>query len=216
MWQHGVKQGGFTLIEVMISLALVGMIMLLVFSGLRIGSRSWNATELNFERLSDMHSVLAFVKRSVGNAYPLHLNQLVGKGLAFSGDEQALHFVTELANMRGSGGYYAVSMDREKSHFRVRIAAYNSEMKSFKDVDFLEPHFLSKDIERLTFSYFGKKKRGSKARWHHAWEKQAHFPQLVKVEVAQSGMDWPLLIVQPKISFDAACQWDNWYQRCIE
>ncbi|NEX17237.1 MAG: general secretion pathway protein GspJ, partial [Halochromatium sp.] len=34
---------GFTLVELLIALSLIGIITLLLFSGLRLGSRSWEA-----------------------------------------------------------------------------------------------------------------------------------------------------------------------------
>ncbi|MDX8390190.1 MAG: prepilin-type N-terminal cleavage/methylation domain-containing protein [Mariprofundaceae bacterium] len=210
------RQRGFTLIEIMISLALVGMIMLLVFAGLRMGSRSWNAVEGSIEDLSDMRSVLAFMKRGVGNAYPLYLKHATDKALIFSGDRQSLLFVTELANMRGMGGYYIVSVDREDSQLRLRIAAYGAGIKSLNDVDFLDAHRFSDDIDALHFSYFGKKENHDEERWHHTWEKQSYFPQLVKMKVAQAGVNWPEFIMRPQISSDAACLWDNWHQRCIQ
>ena len=47
------SQAGFTLVEVVLAMVLVGAMMLLVYSGLSFALRSWDAAEANGRRVAE-------------------------------------------------------------------------------------------------------------------------------------------------------------------
>lgn len=99
------KQRGFTLIELLIAMTLLAFILTLLFAGLRLGSRSWDAAELRTgesERLRVAHGV---IRNELAQAYPMKWRNVVDAGIAFSGEADAVRFVAPLPVRIGEGGY---------------------------------------------------------------------------------------------------------------
>ena len=53
-------QRGFTLLELLISLTLLGLILVLLFGGLRLSVRSWDSVQRQVDNLNSVRSVESF------------------------------------------------------------------------------------------------------------------------------------------------------------
>jgi len=62
---------GFTLIEVMVAMMLLGIMMLLLYSGLNFSLRAWNAGDANGRRVADSRVADNFLRREVSEMYPM-------------------------------------------------------------------------------------------------------------------------------------------------
>ena len=60
------RQGGFTLLELLIAITLLGLILVLLFGGLRLGMRSWDAGQLNVDT---MNTVAGVDKKASGESW---------------------------------------------------------------------------------------------------------------------------------------------------
>ncbi|MEE8085084.1 MAG: type II secretion system protein, partial [Alphaproteobacteria bacterium] len=49
-------QAGFTLLELMVSLALVGLLTMVLTGGIRFGARVWEASQVQAEAANEVHS----------------------------------------------------------------------------------------------------------------------------------------------------------------
>ena len=57
------QQAGFTLLELLIAMTLLGMILVLLFGGLRLGVRSWDASQKQVDSLNSVRSLESFLRR---------------------------------------------------------------------------------------------------------------------------------------------------------
>jgi len=64
---------GFTLLELLISLSIVGLILLIVFGALRIGSRAWEKGERDVEAHQRQRIVLGLIKQQLASASLLEI-----------------------------------------------------------------------------------------------------------------------------------------------
>jgi prepilin-type N-terminal cleavage/methylation domain-containing protein len=88
---------GFTLVELLIALAIVGALVAIAFGGLRVAVTSWRQGEDRAEAHQHVRSVALVLARAVSAAYPYRAS----RGLApepvvlFEGSENRLEFVTQ-------------------------------------------------------------------------------------------------------------------------
>jgi prepilin-type N-terminal cleavage/methylation domain-containing protein len=88
---------GFTLVELIIALAIVGLLLTIAFSGLRVALAAWTRGEDRAEAHQHVRALAFTMARALGAAYPYR----GAKGEApevimlFNGAEQKLEFVTQ-------------------------------------------------------------------------------------------------------------------------
>lgn len=196
------KQRGFTLIELLIAMTLLAFILTLLFAGLRLGSRSWDAAELRTgesERLRVAHGV---IRNELAQAYPMKWKSVVDAGIAFSGEADAVKFVAPLPVRIGEGGLYLLSIGLEKSGDGDRLVMKRrvpaAEDKDFSALDAGETTILAEQVDKLSISYFGTESEQAEPQWVERWANPQRLPLLVKVRLSEkNGGDWPELVVAP-------------------
>jgi general secretion pathway protein J len=62
---------GFTLIEMLIAISLLGIMVVLLFASLRIAAESWNSGEAKISEVNKKAVVYQFFKRHLSNVKPL-------------------------------------------------------------------------------------------------------------------------------------------------
>jgi general secretion pathway protein J len=88
---------GFTLLEVLIALSIVGVLLAIAFGGLRMAIGAWSRGEDRAELQQHARGVTQVVGRAVGAAYPYRASMSEGteKKLLFRGEEHRLEMVTQ-------------------------------------------------------------------------------------------------------------------------
>jgi len=106
-----VRFAGFTLLELIIALALVSIMAVLLFSGLRLGARSWDSVEARTERNAEVQAVLGFLRFAFEHMQPVTRQGPQGEEVLFSGTSQAVELVTPFSSYLGLGGLYVVRLE---------------------------------------------------------------------------------------------------------
>ncbi len=129
---------GFTLLELLIALALVGLLTVLLFSGLRMGSNAWDKTEDSTDRSSSMRLVWQFLQNHLQEARIVSVpasekgfNE-IKNAVIFSGLENGLEFVALMTPSLGAGGVYVLRVDavehQQKQQLRLSRWLYHPEI----------------------------------------------------------------------------------------
>ena len=106
----GAQAAGFTLLELLIALSLVGIIAVVLFGGLRLGGRFWERVDQVGERAAAMSSAQALLRRTLGQArltYRMLDEQVVP---LFSGDSRRMDFVAPVSRHVGLPGLYLLRL----------------------------------------------------------------------------------------------------------
>ena len=92
------RPGGFTLLELLMALAIVGALLAIAFGGLRVALSAWTRGEDRAEFNQHARGITQIVGRTVGGAYPYRgpLADAPERRLLFIGEEGRLEFVTRV------------------------------------------------------------------------------------------------------------------------
>jgi general secretion pathway protein J len=182
---------GFTLLELLIAMAIVSVITAIIANSLQIGIVSWERGEAATERYQRLRVLLDEMTQQLKSVYPYK----VQKGsntkpkLVFLGEEHSLGFATTL--VKGSQGelggglvfvYY--ELDDEKGLIKKEKVVFSGDI-SVKDLG--DPIELDSEISRLTFEYYEKSKTDPKSgRWLNAWEGKSKdkLPAAIRITLA--------------------------------
>jgi len=85
---------GFTLLELMISLTIMGLVLVLVFGAFRIGSRAWERGERDVEVRQRERVVLNLLKRQIASACAKEIQLKDEPAFFMRGDSAAVEFVS--------------------------------------------------------------------------------------------------------------------------
>ena len=90
---------GFTLLELLIALAIVGLLLTIAFSGLRVAMAAWTRGEDRAEAHQHIRALAFTMARALGAAYPYRAakSDTPEVVMLFNGAEQKLEFVTQAA-----------------------------------------------------------------------------------------------------------------------
>jgi prepilin-type N-terminal cleavage/methylation domain-containing protein len=88
---------GFTLLEVLIALAIVGALLVIAFGGMRVALGAWRQGEDRAEAYAHVRGVALSLARTVGSAYPYSAprGEAPDPVLLFSGSDKRLEFVAQ-------------------------------------------------------------------------------------------------------------------------
>jgi general secretion pathway protein J len=115
------RSTGFTLIELIIALALVALITVLLFSGLRLGSRAWDGVDTVAERNAELRGARGFLHRALLQSRDLVLRVSGEDHQVFTGNATSLEFVAPLSEHVGIPGLYVLRLGLEGRGDEVRL-----------------------------------------------------------------------------------------------
>ncbi|MGH7306483.1 MAG: PulJ/GspJ family protein [Candidatus Rokuibacteriota bacterium] len=92
-------QRGFTLLEILLALAIVGALVVIAFGGVRIALGSWRQGEDRAEAHQHLRGIALTLARTIGATYPYNAprGDTPAAVLLFGGGESSLEFVTQAA-----------------------------------------------------------------------------------------------------------------------
>ena len=200
---------GFTLLELLIAMTLLGMILVLLFGGLRLGVRSWDASQKQVDSLNSIRSLENFLRRELSLIYPYVWNNAPERRVAFLGERNRLSFVAPLPSRVGGGGLYLVSVELQQRSKVQRIVwkhmPLSSQMQNFSALAEIPEMVLAAsdldNVEEIWLTYFGQENESAAPRWLDRWENSIRLPMLIRVQVKLSNnAQWPDFVVAPMLS----------------
>jgi general secretion pathway protein J len=187
---------GFTLVELLIAIALFGLILTGLYSGLRMATRASDAGEAHAADNDELRAVMGFLRFELCQVYPLVFSDEEDQQVIFEGEPDRLMFVARLPQHRGVEGSYLISLvaDQDRLVLRYRLTKPDRRYL-FESGDAGKEVVLVHGIESVGFSYYGK--RGRTARFYSRWDDPERLPKLLRMRIRPKGrgVHWPDLIV---------------------
>ncbi|HXN16093.1 MAG TPA: prepilin-type N-terminal cleavage/methylation domain-containing protein [Usitatibacter sp.] len=210
---------GFTLIELVVAMALLGAMMVLLYSGLSFALRGWDAGDANGRRTADRRLGENFLRRELRELFPMRWKDPMEVKFAFQGEASRLRFVSSRAAGVSLGGVSLVGVEVEADaatgshHLVMRRAMPDDDAKDFSPLDRAERSILIADVESVSFAYFGGESDFAEPRWFDGWTFPYRLPQLVRIRVKTAqGTVLPDLVVKLMLGEEAGCL-ESVYQR---
>lgn len=206
---NSVRRNGFTLIEVLIAMTLLGVMVVLLFSSLRIAADSWNGGENKIVDVNQKAVVFQFFKRHLTTIRPLPMLDIeadqgfsLDSTQAFQGLAQKMRFVAALPASSARKGLqiFSIAVDpANTSTLMVSLKPYR--ITEADDLPPTKPEVLLENIADLRFSYFGKTEDIAMLQWWNEWVIADRLPSLIKVSIKlKDGSYWPDMIFALKIT----------------
>ena len=214
MTLHGESESGFTLVEMLIGIALLAMLGTLIANGTRVATRAWNTAEQQSAATDDMDAVQNLLRRSIAQARPAFASADPGdRTVAFAGEPDALTLVTAQPGSQDSGPWA-----RERFHvIRYRTSSglvvnWQFDVPGAATLDGSTNQALLLDhVSAIRFAYFGSSRAGETPTWQETWTSRNRLPSLVRVAIERDNpklRPWPVLIVGTRITANASCVYD--------
>jgi len=206
------SQRGFTLIELMVAITLLGGMMVLLYSGMAFGLRAWDAADTNGRRTADRRIAMNFLRREIGETFPMRFKDSMTLKMAFEGKENRMRFVSSRPAGIAASGLSLVGVEVEPGEERgvrnlvMRRAMPDDAAKDFGPLDKGERTVLFEKIDNVTFQYYGSENDFTEPTWVDSWDYAARIPQMVRVRIrAADGTVLPEMVVRIVLGEEAGC-----------
>jgi len=199
---------GFSLLEMLIAMTLFGLVAVLLFGGLHVGTRVMEAGGRHSEQASRLSVAFEFVRGQLAQAQPVERadgERIEGKKpLEFAGDENGLAFVAPTSAYQPVGGLQALAIHRDVEGNPARLIVdwrpYQTASGAVADVD-ARRTVLFDDVASFELAYFGATKPKEKPSWQRDWHDRTTLPSLVQMRVQfRDGRAAPDLFVALKLA----------------
>lgn len=214
---------GFTLLELLIALALLGLISALLYGSLSLSANSWERGEAKVEQVTDMRLTEEMLRQTLAAQHPLRFHKVADQPMYFAGGTDSLSFAAALPGRAGGGMYYfrvAVVPNGDRSRLTLARVIPDYGANALPDFGDADSSVLAEDIAEVRFGYFGRDPDANDASdptWRDRWDDPQILPQLIRIDVKPKKAEpWPTMIVEPRIAPEAGCRvWDSNRNRCL-
>jgi general secretion pathway protein J len=217
---------GFTLLEMLVGLTLLGVLLILIYSALNIGLRAWDTGDQRASEASHQRIVQSFLRRELGQVFPIRWRGIPESKIAFEGAKKELKFVTALnlgAAVKEGGlqwGHLYLADDpeagpdgRRRQSLFLKREVFDLQAKDWDGLGSAKPTRLIAGVKEIEIAYFGAENDTSDPKWVDEWNQPLRVPLLVKISIKTDlGRDVPELVVALKLGEEAGC-YENAFQR---
>jgi general secretion pathway protein J len=214
------RQVGFTLIELVVALALLGAMMLLLYGGLNFALRGWDAGDVNGRRTADRRIGENFLRREISELFPMRWKEPTVVKFAFEGERDRMRFVSSRPAGISQGGLSLVGLtveqeggDARRKNLVMRRALPDDEAKTFAPLDAAQGTVLIAGVDTVSFEYFGAENDFNAPQWNDTWKWSYRVPEIVRVRIrTDDGAAQPDMVVRISLGEEAGCL-ENAFQR---
>ncbi|WP_315766703.1 MULTISPECIES: prepilin-type N-terminal cleavage/methylation domain-containing protein [unclassified Bradyrhizobium] len=211
-------EAGFTLVEMIVALALFSLLSVLLFNNVKFGVQAWRGGSARADELQRSVVTQELLRRLLGNAYPLVVMQdALQPRIDFEGTREAVEFLSDAPVVSGGAGRYRFKLFADRTRQQTDLVMTAApELASAQDSSASRTLLVS-DIDHAELAYFGTPSPGALGRWNDSWERQSDVPNLVRLRVwfrASDPRTWPELVVTLRVRVDVSCVYDPITMRC--
>lgn len=188
---------GFTLLEVLLAMSLLSIMMVLLFSSLRVGTESWHKGEEKIAQVSEKAVVYQFFRRHLPMIKPLwdDFSEQDYRHFSFQGEESGLRFVSVFpasANRKGLQLFEIAFDQSDNGIIKIAITPFYPSVEEQPWES--EKVTLLDNVESLNFEFFDKQD-DDKGEWVKRWQNKDYLPSLIKIKIILADeSDWPEMI----------------------
>jgi general secretion pathway protein J len=229
-------EAGFTLIELLIATTVLAFLSLLLFGGLRFGTRVWEKSETSTTETNRVRAAQLFLSDEITHVYPFFAGATpADKHVDFTGEEKRMTYFAPSKTIPGAMDLVTIQAMPDKKGVSV-VVARKVELEG--TAGNISHHTLISGLKWIQISYFGapspagtpakslvtnKAGLGAGAaataaaapRWTSIWEGQTRLPLLIRIRAAVPGRnEWPDLVVSPQTEVDESCVLDQMTKYC--
>ncbi|MEH6568962.1 MAG: prepilin-type N-terminal cleavage/methylation domain-containing protein [Halioglobus sp.] len=187
--------GGFTLVEVVVSLAILSLIMVATISALRTFGQTQTSLDKVTQRIDEVRSVSSFLRDTFESSV---VGKSSGGGLSMGGGASAGSYLkggTTAMDWKafvqfgeGYGGAFLVRVERDQHQLKLKWQDIPAKLDNVSWEGTPE-RVLVEDLDELQIDY----RKEIASAWQEEWLQQ-NSPAFVRMTIKAHGRFWPELI----------------------
>jgi len=180
-----VRQRGFTLLEILLALALLAFVMLGVWGAMRGAARVTHSANAVMAQGEAVRTVQQFLRRYVGAAGPQPFVTADGSAARmFRADATSMEYVAPLPMQSGHAGLYiqTVSLQKDGAGMSLRLAYQPYTEEQSANAQPVE-HVLLTDLRGGNFEYLAAAAFGKPPAWRDDWQATNGLPLAVRIHL---------------------------------
>lgn len=193
---------GFTLVEMLVALAVAGLLVSLVYGTIRVGQRSVAALDRQVEQAETMRIGWQFMHDALTRAAPAVDPARPDSRTGFEGGPDRLVFIASMPGYVGIEGPMRITLailaEADGEQLLLSRERLEEEPPPSEGAP-LERAVLVEHLDGLQIEYFGQHEPGEPPTWQAFWDLENRLPNLVRIQVRPAeGPAWPVLIAAPQ------------------
>lgn len=229
--QASCRTQGFTLVEMVVALALLAMLVAGIFEALRFGQRTYSKVVNEGSASWEVLASQQFIRRVLESAYPQEPPSAgLASGHGLEGDSRTLLVTAPAVLAAGTTGLvrYEILLQPARNAKQrgtgndliVRWWPQSAGNSLASGAAARTEEVLLDGVAALHWSYLPPAATGTsvaESQWRDDWQGRTALPALIRLRVDFERGDarrWPELLVAPRITDDANCLFDIVAQRC--
>jgi general secretion pathway protein J len=229
---------GFTLIEMVVAVALMSLMSLIMFASLRFAQQTYTKVNKTEVALSELSSSQRILRTLIESAYPFAADGGSGAPNHLQGGKSEIAFSAPATVGSGASGY-----DRYSIVLRRNLGSRTDDVVVRRWVDrngqpasngAVVEETIVLNVASLNFGYLAAEVPGQDfsaggpnpdQTWLDEWREHDRLPAAVRVRIKYASKDsrnmkeagpitWPELVIVPRITNDANCEFDVVAQNC--
>jgi general secretion pathway protein J len=196
------RQGGFTLLELLVALVVLGLLVVGLTQGVRAGLTMWGAQTRRVGETGELDAgarVLRMLLGGISTPSPGVAGRGVANPTKLEGHPDSLVFVGDLPTGLGTTRRATITIELVGERLVLRWSPHRHELTTAPAPEPIETELI-RGVAHLDFAYWGSPSPDQPAGWQAQWD-NFNIPQLIRVRLAFAKDDrrrWPDLIAAPQ------------------
>jgi prepilin-type N-terminal cleavage/methylation domain-containing protein len=185
------RKGGFTLLELMVSFLIIGILVLIIAGAMRLGLNIVDKGEAKINSLERTRTSLKIVNSQIQSQFPIAFEEDGEKKFYFHGEGKTMQLATNYSIWGGQRGYVLVK-------YKVETDESGKEMLTASEniigMDNIKETTLFKSLDKIYFEYFFKDPTEEEGEWIEKWEDSFKLPEKIRLHLEAKGKDFSIII----------------------
>ena len=185
------SEGGFTLLELMVSFLIIGIVILIIAGAMRLSLNIVDKGEAKIDSLERTRTSLKIINSQIQSQFPFTFEEGGEKKFYFQGEDKAMRLAANYSIWGGQRGYVLVK-------YKVEADESGKEMLTASEniigMDNIKETTLFKSLDKIYFEYFFKDPTEEEGAWVDKWEDSFKLPEKIRLHLEAEGKDFSMII----------------------
>lgn len=186
------SSGGFTLLELTISITMIGFIVLIIVGALSLGFRSIESGEKKIESFERVRTSLNIINAQIQSQIPLKfINEDGEEEYYFKGEADFMQFATNYSIWGGEKGYVIATYVVENDENGKQVLFVTENIMGMNE--YRNTHLFEK-FDRIYFEYFIKSDIDEEGFWTEYLQEENIIPEKIRLHLINGYKDFSMII----------------------